>query len=196
VTGPSLRRIIEQEKRRSTRLENSSPFTRSGTSVTAQGETTVEGHLRLTGTLTADRVIDNSALTSPVVPAAFSNTVTAFDPVISSFATVASVTLTVPDGLTQAVVTASCYVAIVNTTPSTSTQIHSRVLIDTEAGPVDDEWSDPSRRDTGGNTYSTALTGLTPGGTFVVAAQAYAGADFTAHANNKATISGVVLWLR
>lgn len=131
-----------------------------------------------------------------VVPAAFSNTVTAFDPIVSAWASVASVTLTVPDGFSQAVVTASCYAAIINTTPSTDTQIHARVLIDTEDGPVDDEWSDAGRRDTCGNTYSAHLTSLTPGSTFDVAAQAYAGADFTAHANNKAVISGTVLWLR
>lgn len=45
-TGPSLRRIIEQQKRRATRNENASPYTRSGTSVTAEGRVEVTGQMQ------------------------------------------------------------------------------------------------------------------------------------------------------
>ena len=127
---------------------------------------------------------------------AFNHSETGFDPVAGAWATVSSVTLTVPDGFTQAVVTAVAYVAIRNTTPSTSTQIHCSALVAGVLGPVDDERSDPGVRSTTLATRSTRVTGLTGGGTFVVAAGAYAGADFAADAVNVATISGTVLWLR
>lgn len=126
----------------------------------------------------------------------FDHTVTGFDPVISTWATVSSVTLTVPAGFTQAVVTAVAYAAIRNTTPSTATQIHCRALVAGSGGPVDDEASNPGVRSTALSVFPTRVTGLTAGGTFTVAAQAYAGADFTADANNVGTISGTVLWLR
>jgi len=45
-TGPSLRRIIEQQKRRATRNENASPYTRSGMSVTAEGRVEVTGQMQ------------------------------------------------------------------------------------------------------------------------------------------------------
>jgi len=131
-----------------------------------------------------------------VKPDTFGETATGFDPITGAWGTVATATLTVPEGFTAAVVTATCYARIINTTASTYTQIHTRVLIDAQPGPSDDEWSDAGRSDTAGNTYSDTLTGLTPGATFGVSCQAYAGADFTADADNKAVISGTVLWVR
>lgn len=45
-TGPSLRRYLTQQKRQAGRAQNSSPYTRSGTSVTAENEVTVDGQMR------------------------------------------------------------------------------------------------------------------------------------------------------
>jgi len=45
-TGPSLRRIIEQQKRQATRARDASPYTRSGMSVTAEGRVQVAGQMQ------------------------------------------------------------------------------------------------------------------------------------------------------
>ena len=45
-TGPSLRRIIEQQKRQANRAGDASPYSRSGTSVTAEGRTEVTGQMQ------------------------------------------------------------------------------------------------------------------------------------------------------
>lgn len=45
-TGPSLRRYLTQQKRQANRAGNASPFTRSGTSVTAENEVTVDGQMQ------------------------------------------------------------------------------------------------------------------------------------------------------
>jgi len=202
-TGPSLRRHIRYMERQANRAANASPFSRSGTGVTGENELTVDGalivtgHMEVGGTLSLPAgIIDNDALANPVEVDDFNHTETGFDPITGTGATVSAVTLTVPEGFTQAVVTAVAYVAIRNTTPSTSTQIHAWAMVAGFGGPTDDERSDPGVRSTTLAVFSTRVDGLTGGGTFTVAAQAYAGADFAADANNVATISGTVLWLR
>ena len=45
-TGPSLIRHLRQQQRRMIRNENASPYTRSGTSVTAEGRVTVTGQMQ------------------------------------------------------------------------------------------------------------------------------------------------------
>src|SRR5665647_2399920 len=104
-TGPSLRRIIEQQKRQANRAADASPYTRSGTSVTAEdevtvdgalivtgpldvtgpaafaGDTTIGGNAAITGTLSLPAgIINNAALTSPVGVGDFDHTEDDFDP--------------------------------------------------------------------------------------------------------------------
>lgn len=155
------------------------------------GKLIIEGDLEV-----PNGAIKNDYLESPIDAASFFETVSGFDPGTTSFATVVTESLTVPADRSRALVVANGAWAVKNTTASTATQIHGRVRIGGTAGPTDDEWSEPLRRDTGNGSYTRTVTGLTPGATVDVEVQVYAGADFTADANNFATVSGVVLWLR
>ncbi len=74
--------------------------------------------------------------------------------------------------------------------------IHGRCSIGGYAGPVDSAYSEPGRRDTGPRPTRSPSPSLTPGDTLTVELQCYGSADFVADADNFATLTGVVLWLR
>jgi len=56
-TGPSLRRYLTQQKRQANRAGNASPFTRSGSGVTAENEVTYEGVLKVLGQMVVDGIL-------------------------------------------------------------------------------------------------------------------------------------------
>lgn len=62
-TGPSLRRHIRYMERQANRAADASPYTRSGTSVTAENEVTVDGALIVNGPLTATQTADITGTT-------------------------------------------------------------------------------------------------------------------------------------
>jgi len=122
-TGPSLRRIIEQQKRQANRAANASPFSRSGSGVTGLDEVTYEGVLKVLGQMVVDGtltvngpmavtgtlslpagIIDNAALASPVTGDVGNNYV--LTAVTSSWANYAGVSIAVPAGFTRAQVMA------------------------------------------------------------------------------------------
>src|SRR5665647_909862 len=161
-TGPSLLRHLRQQQRRMIRNENASPFTRSGTSVTAEGRVEVTGQMQsgdydgtsrtdlgtagwmlgpddggasllalngidvyadlaakdvtilgLIDDLAAKDVVLTDLVSKVVKVGSFDHSETGFDPP-DTWGTVSSVTLTVPNGFTQAVVTAVAYVKLMN----------------------------------------------------------------------------------
>ncbi|KGM17178.1 hypothetical protein [Actinotalea fermentans] len=155
------------------------------------GKLIIEGDLEV-----PNGSIRNDFLESPIEARSFFDTASGFDPAVSSFQVEASVTLTVPADRTKAIVIANGGYGIRNTTPSTGTMIHGRCSIGGYAGPVDSAYSEPGRRDTGAPSYAITVPSLTPGDTLTVELQCYGSADFVADADNFATLTGVVLWLR
>ena len=185
-------RRIQRELREATNgLLKSAGISVSPSGMTIGSSLTVLGDLAV-----PNGSITNDALESPIDAASFFQTTSGFDPGTGSFATVVTESLTVPENRSRAIIVASGAWAVRNTTASTATQIHGRLRIAGVGGPVDDEWSEPLRRDTGVTSYSRTVTGLAAGGTVDIDVQVYAGADFSADADNYATASGVVLWLR
>jgi len=151
------------------------------------------GAVRIEGTLDLPAgIIGNESLTSPVEVGDFDHTETGFDPVAGAWATVSSVTLTVPAGFTQAVVTAIAYAGIT----SAGGDIHCRALVAGVGGPADTRSTSSSQWRPVLSMFSHRVTGLTGGGTVAVACQAYVATDVGADAANTATISGTVQWLR
>jgi hypothetical protein len=221
-TGPSLRRIIEQERRRVGRTENSSAFARSGSSVTGEDVTEVAGTLQSAGfdgdldagdagttgwAMNAARVaigelflrpgsVGNDALTSPVVPAAFYAPASNFA-VPNAWTTVLEHSLTTPAGFTQAVVIATAWARIQNTSGAVASSYGTLASINGVAGPWDDDRAIPINYF--GNlqaTYATLVTGLTEGETVPIRTRVFSSPALSADPDNEATINGVVLWLR
>jgi len=140
-------------------------------------------------------VADITTLTSQVVvPASFYDHQTGFA-VPNTYATKASVTLTVPDGFTQAIVSATAHVRILNNSGGDASYALA-ASIDGTAGPVITDTPADGQYGNAAVTYSTLLTGLTEGGTFTVATRCYSSPALTADAGNEATANGIVLWLR
>jgi len=151
------------------------------------------GAVRVEGTLDLPAgIIGNDALTSPVEVEDFDHTETGFDPVAGAWATVSSVTLTVPAGFSQAVVQAIAYAGITGA----GGDIHCRATVAGVGGPADTRSTSPSQWRPVLSMFSHRVTGLTGGGTVAVACQAYVATDVAADAANTATISGTVQWLR
>ena len=223
-TGPSLQRWLRQQERKAQRQQQSSAFARSGTSVTAEnvtevdgtlnvvgnldvtgtanfdGNTTIGGNAAITGTLSLPSgIINNDALSSPVKPV-WSHA----DSGASSFAVTttmtnrATATVTVPTVYTQALIMAAGQASAVNTTASLDT-LYVGVSINGTDPPGWASGQDVGSSGFGGATSSVSgvITGLTGGGTFTIAARirsAFAG--WSANASNEANIDASVLFLR
>jgi hypothetical protein len=214
--NPTLTAYLVRQRRQAERQANSSAFARSGTSVSAEGVTTVDGELDVTGDLVVSGhavitgtlslpagIINNDALTSPTVPQFIYATTNTYV-VTTTETTRASVTVTVPAGFTAAVVSVMGRVdgRNGNTTGGWDAAggdlLHSRSVIAGVPG-LD---MDLSVLGSGDHAVSvmplaTVLTGLTPGGTFVLAANVWSEyQNWPAHAKNIAEISGTVTWYR
>jgi len=214
--NPTLTAYLVRQRRQAERQANSSAFARSGTSVSAEGVTTVDGELDVTGDLVVSGhavitgtlslpagIINNDALTSPTVPQFIYATTNTYVVTITE-TTRASVTVTVPAGFTAAVVSVMGRVdgRNGNTTGGWDAAggdlLHSRSVIAGVPG-LD---MDLSVLGSGDHAVSvmplaTVLTGLTPGGTFVLAANVWSEyQNWPAHAKNIAEISGTVTWYR
>ena len=232
-TGPSLQRWLRQQERKAQRQQQSSAFNRSGTSVTAEGVTTVDGELdvvgnldvtgtaafdgnttiggnaAITGTLSLPAgIIGNDALTSPVVPQSVFGSITNFaltarNPVTTADV-IKTVTITVPAGMTSAVISVISRVFAINnnTTGGINTfgadyffaQTGIAGFLDTALPKVVDG---SGSSDIAISPFAKVLTGLTPGGTFTVTIGACSDyLNWAASASNLATVSGNILWFR
>ena len=189
-TGPSLLRHLRQQQRKMDRLVNSSPYARSGTTVTAEGETTVDGSLILQpGSIT------DVDLANPAVRQAVNLTTTAFAPT-STWAEVAGLDLTVPTDCTRLLVTASAWVYAVNNSAAVD-NLNARVSL----GLVDGQAFLTPLPIAGFNTISAGVAvladSLVPGATIRLKASAKTTTGaWTTDAANTATLVASLTWLR
>jgi hypothetical protein len=202
------------------RQQQSSSFNRSGLVPTAEGVTTVDGELdvvgslnvtgpaafsgdttiggnaAITGTLSLPSgIINNDALTSPVLPGTSYGSAASFG-ITGTAVAKASVTATCPAGFSKLQVFAAGRVFAKNTTAS-GDWLSTAVKIGT-----DSQYMSPTGVSAGGQETSVAVnaalvTGLTAGSTVVISIFAASqGATWTADAANAADISASLLWLR
>ena len=220
-TGPSLQRWLRQQERKAQRQQQSSAFARSGTSVTAEGVVTVAGAQQsadFDGDLATrdagsagwamnagaaafgDLIlrpgsVNNDALTSPVVPQGVWFYAQNFA-VTTAAGTFASSTITVPAGMTSAVVTVVSRLAVVNSTAAAD-YLSCVSKIAGSGGLSLQHGINAGFTDFNVSPFSKVLSGLTPGGTFLLEVQGNtAVATWAANAANTAEMTGTILWFR
>jgi len=181
-TGPSLTRWLRQQERNAQRQANSSAFNRSGLTVTGEGVSTVDGTLVLQpGSIT------DADLANPAVRQVANITATGFAPA-STWSEVVGVDLTVPDGATRLLLTATCWCFAVNNC-LVADDLHTRVSL----GLVDGQEYLAPLAVGGYGTVSAGLAtlaeGLVPGATLRLLASAKTSAGtFTTDPANTASI--------
>lgn len=204
----TLSKYLRDEKRQTVRMQQSSSFSRSGTSVTAEGVTQVDGtlsvvgnlevsgHAAITGTLSLPAgIIDNAALANPVVPQGIFFFAQNFA-VTTTAATYATQTVTVPAGFTSAVVTVVSRLAAVNSTASAD-YLSAVTKIAGIGGKSFQHMVAAGQTDFNVSPFSTVLTGLTGGGTFDLEVRGNVQvANWAANTANTAEMTGSILWLR
>jgi len=177
-------------------------------SATAEGETTVDGslivtgnlevsgHAAITGTLSLPSgIINNDALTSPVVPESRWLDASNFGLTTAWVANV-TISVTIPDGFTTLQVMAAGRLNAGNSTANTDA-LYTKITIGaaTQSGfpmPVL-----PGGFVTSVTALATTLTGLTSGGTVNIVLWGLAGnAAWAVNAANAADLSVSLLWLR
>jgi len=198
------------------RVAQSSSFNRSGLAPTAEGVTTVDGELDVTGTLDVTGntviggtlslpagIINNDALTSPVVPLVVYGMSTSFG-LTTSWVTQCSTTITVPAGFTSCVVSVSArgFATNPNTTGGSNSAggdfFYVRAVIGGSHGigfPTRVLGSGDSVSVVG--PFSCVISGLTSGGTFTVTCDVTTMfLSWATNTNNTAEVSGSILWFR
>jgi hypothetical protein len=206
----TLTSYLRDERRLAQRQQQSSAFNLSGTSVTAAGETTVDGKLTVTGAMVVGGtlslpagIIDNAALASPVMPQDIF--FSAFNFALSTTSTVkASATITVPAGFTSAVVSVVSRVFAYN--PNTTGGIGGiggdylggvSVIAGASGNDLQSVVLGSGSSGVLVSPYTDVLSGLTPGGTFVLSVKAHSGfLAWSTTTGNTAEMSGTILWFR
>jgi hypothetical protein len=170
---------------------------------------TIDSNLALTGTLSLPAgIIGNDALTSPVVPQSVFGSVsnfalTARHPVTTADV-ISTTTITVPAGVTSAVVTVLSRVFAINNNSTGGTNGAGSDYLYAQTGIAGflDTCLPLSTGGSGGSNinispFAKVLTGLTPGGTFTITIGACSDyLNWAASASNLATVSGNILWFR
>ena len=202
-TGPSLRRYLERAKRQAIRESNASAYNRSGISVTAEDEVTVDGALIVTGPMAVGGtlslpagIIDNDALTAPLVPLAVHADTTGISLAPGPNVAKLTTTITVPAGYTQALVSVTCVISAWNQTAA-----RDELYGGTSINGVTSGWSTRTSvpaNSTGfvSNSSSLLLTGVA--GTFYVAATGSTDSSIwpSAVGYGSVNIDGTVIFLR
>ena len=170
------------------------------------GDTTIGGNAAITGTLSLPAgIINNDALTSPVVAGIVNQTATGFTvPVNPTWGNAVSTTITVPAGCTQllATCTAEAYAINPNTTGGSNGTggdiLDCRVLLNGSASAGYGIGLSGSNGFTSSSSSgSFQFSGLTPGAVLNIAAQVLAVYQaFGSNVDNKATINATLVWLR
>jgi hypothetical protein len=184
-------------------LDINGPLAVHGTAA-FDGNTTIGGNAAITGTLSLPAgIIGNDALTSPSAPQSIYATTNTYA-VTTTETTRASVTVTVPAGFTAAVVNVMGRVDGRNGNSTGGWDaaggdlLHTRAVIAGVPG-IDMDLSvlGNGDHDVSVMPLATVLPGLTPGGTFVLAANVWSEyQNWPAHAKNIAEISGTITWYR
>ena len=207
---PSLLDYLTEQKRNALRQASSSAFALSGTSVTAEGVVTVDGELDVTGAMVVGGtlslpagIIDNAALTSPVVLGVVSLTNTGFA-VTTSWSDAAATTITVPPGCTQLLATCSAEVYAINPNTTGGSNgtggdfLDVRVLLNgSGSAGFAIGLSGSNGFTSSSSSGSFVFSGLTPGATLAISAQVLAGYQaLGSNVVNKANINATLVWLR
>ena len=208
----SLRREIDDLKAALRRLTSRSPFYGTGVHPNGLGgldsDTYVAGASGfslngLTGTPEFNDlklrggIIGNDALTNPVVPQYVYDYTSNFAVVGGTMTHVRRTTVTVPPGVTSAIVNVTARIYAVNDTAGLD-YLYCQANIAGYNGlalPVPASGSNGSAMNV--SAFASTLPGLTPGSTFTVdidAMSAFGG--WSANASNQADISGTILWFR
>jgi len=175
-------------------------------SLTVGGSLDVTGPMVVGGTLSLPAgIIDNAALTSPVVPDIVNFTNTGFTvPANPTWGNAAATTITVPAGCTQllATCTAEAYAINPNTTGGSNGTggdiLDCRVLLNGSASAGYGIGLSGSNGFTSSSSSgSFVFSGLTPGAVLNIATQVLAVYQaFGSNVDNKATINATLVWLR
>ena len=205
-TGPSLRRYLRQQARTAQRQQQSSAFNLSGTSVVAPDVTEVDGTLNvvgnlnvsgpaaITGTLSLPAgIIDNAALASPVQVGSASASVTNFATTATN-ADIATASITVPTGFTQALVFANAIGGVWNSN-AVFEYIYLSVKIAGVTSRENTIGTAPSSYGSVATSKATLLTGLS-GGTIALAATIRTDSAVPANATSRAFIEAIAVFLR
>ena len=202
--GPSLTAHLRENQRQMQRQAASSSFARSGTSVTAEGVTEVDGTLNVTGAMVVGGtlslpagIIDNAALTSPVAPAVGHADAVNFA-LTPAWSAVAEITVTVPAGYSKALVIATGNASCKNPTAAQD-YLWASVGIGSGTSPGYAMRSAIAAANYGSATNSCTrlLTGLTGGGTFAVYLDLSTDiADWSASTFNSANLDAAITFLR
>jgi hypothetical protein len=145
--------------------------------------------------LAAQNVQILALIGAQVLPAPFNNRTSGWA-LAASGEVKASVTLTIPVGFTKALVTATAYGNIVNST-GTAVNFYVWPIIN----GVPDDWGQayliaPGNFSAASISFSQLVVGLTGGGTFDVTANVKTGLTMAANGSNIASVNGTVLWVR
>ena len=186
-------------------LDVTGPMVVGGTA-NFDGNTTIGGNAAITGTLSLPAgIINNDALTSPVVADIVNLTNTGFTvPANPTWGNAVSTTITVPPGCTQllATCTAEAYAINPNTTGGSNGTggdiLDCRVLLNGSASAGYGIGLSGSNGFTSSSSSgSFHFSGLTPGATLSIATQVLAVYQaFGSNVDNKATINATLIWLR
>jgi hypothetical protein len=161
------------------------------------GDTSIGGNAAITGTLSLPAgIIDNAALTSPVVPQKIFFYTQGFA-LSTTAGTFASQAVTVPAGMTSAVVAVTSRLYGLNSTGVNSSLACVSKVAGSGGFNLECSAVIPGDVGTSISPYSTVLSGLTPGGTFLLEVNGNSnGAGWAAWVGNTAEMSGSISWFR
>ena len=166
------------------------------------GNTTIGGNAAITGTLSLPAgIINNDALASPVIPGSVWQTASNFA-LNTSWSTVVTATVTVPTGVTSAAVSAKGSVTgfMNQDSPDNVDYLYGMLFVaSASSGTYPLAVSDLGGSGTVHVFRDTVLTGLTPGGSFIIALQASTGYEtWTSPSSpgNSARLGASIQWYR
>lgn len=165
--------------------------------MTIASELLVTGDTVIQGTLSLPAgVVDNDALTNPVVVAPFYKREAGFA-TPNSYATLSELLLATPEGFTKAAVIATGWARLKNTSGSSPASFVVGPSINGVAGPIGSADSiNAGNYGIADGTTAGLVTGLASGALVPVRARGYASPAFSADATSEAVVTGIIFWLR
>jgi hypothetical protein len=140
-------------------------------------------------------IIGNDALVSPVVPAPILASTSGFAVTVAP-SIIVTTGLTVPTGITKAVVIVSCWSYVNNNAGVPVILDLNAVVNGTGTGVSEVTFGTGVAGSIPPSIMSPLVTGLVAGGTLTVQGQLASTMALTASASNRAGLSGAVLWFR
>ncbi len=159
----------------------------------------IDSDLTLTGTLTANGVIDNAALASPVVPGVGGNSATGFAVSQTSVAVTFAI-IAIPAGFTQALVHVTAAATAYNTSLAGDIlYVRAAVALPGGAqtnGPELYAGADINRPGMASASLARVFSGLAPGNIIVKCGVRSGSINWVANGNNLANVDASIVFLR